>query len=162
MTSGPDDVAAIVALTTAAFRTTPQASGTEAQITDRLRAAGALILSLIAEQDGEMVGHAAFSPAMVGGTGGWFGLGPISVRPDRHRKGIGSILLKAGLDRLRETGALGCVLVGDPAFYGKLGFRSMPGLVCEGVPAENTMALAFGTVMPEGQIAFHPAFFGEI
>jgi putative acetyltransferase len=155
----PDDASAIAHLTTAAFLTLAEASGTEAAIVGALRKAGALTVSLIAEADGGTVGHAAFSPATVGGEEGWFGLGPISVRPDLQRSGIGSRLMQAGLADLRKKGAKGCVLVGNPAFYGRFGFRSMSGLLCEGVPAENTMALCFGAAMPKGEIAFHPAFF---
>ncbi len=154
------DEAAISAVTTAAFGTLAEASGTEAEIIDRLRAAGALSLSLVAERSGEIVGHAAFSPAVLGEAEDWSGLGPVSVRPDLHRQGIGSALMKEGLDRLRRLGAAGCIVVGDPAYYSRFGFRSFTRLVCEGVPAENTMALAFDATEPSGNMAFHPAFFG--
>lgn len=158
----PGDEAAIAVLTTAAFRGAPYADGTEAEIPGRLRAAGALTLSLIAELAGEMVGHAAFSPAHVDENGGWFGLGPISVRPDLQGNGIGSRLMETGLSRLVEIGAKGCLLVGNPAFYCRFGFRSIDGLVCEGVPAENTMALCFGAETPKGRMVFHPAFFSAV
>jgi putative acetyltransferase len=157
------DVDAIAALTAAAFVGKPYSDGSEAAIVARLRRAGALTLSLIAVDAGTIVGHAAFSPAgLDGAVGAWYGLGPISVIPDRQRSGIGSALLRQGLERLRRIGAAGVVLVGDPAFYGRLGFATSPGLSCEGVPDENAMALVFDGSQPAGKMRFHPAFFGDI
>ena len=104
----PEDAAAIAALTERAFSGMPYASGSEAEIPARLRAAGALTQSLIAESAGELIGHAAFSPAVLDNDPNWFGLGPVSVEPELQRSGIGSALIKAGLDRLRQTGAPGC------------------------------------------------------
>ncbi len=158
----PEDAAAIAALTEIAFTGMPYASGTEASIPARLRAAGALTLSLIAESDGEIVGHAAFSPATLGKDTDWFGLGPVSVHPDQQRSGVGSALIRSGLDRLRQLGAPGCVVVGDPAYYKRFDFRSSPELTCPGVPEENTMALSFTDTAPTGEMAFHPAFFDAL
>lgn len=156
----PDDAPAIAELTTAAFLTAAHSAGTEAAIVDGLRAAAALTLSLVAEEDGVLVGHAAFSPVVLGGREGrWYGLGPLSVLPARQRSGIGSSLVGAGLDRLRGLGAAGAVLVGDPAFYGRLGFHAAEGLVCEGVPDRFVLARAFGDEPARGAIGFHPAFF---
>ncbi len=155
----PEDAAAIAALTTRAFSGMPYASGSEAGIPARLRAAGAMTLSLVAESEGELVGHAAFSPAVLGNDSNWLGLGPVSVKPELQRSGIGSAVIKAGLDRLRQTGAPGCVVVGDPAYYTRFGFASASGLTCPGVPEANTMALSFTNTAPKGEMAFHPAFF---
>ena len=110
------DIDAIRALTETAFKTAPHADGTEHLIIDRLRAAGALTLSLVAEVDGVVAGHVAFSPVTVSdGSAGWYGLGPISVDPSRQGEGIGGKLIREGLDRLKALGATGCVLLGDPA-----------------------------------------------
>jgi len=158
----PEDTAAIAALTEAAFRGMAYASGTEAGIPARLRAAGALTLSLVAESDGEIVGHAAFSPASLGGDSNWYGLGPVSVTPDRQRSGIGSALIEAGLEHLHALGVAGCVVVGDPAYYARFGFASALGLTCPGVPEANTMALSFTDTAPKGEMAFHPAFFDAL
>ncbi len=157
----PADSDAIRALTTEAFATAPHSSGTEAAIVDGLRAAGALTLSLVAVEDGEIVGHVAFSPVTVDGAErGWFGLGPVSVRSSRQRGGIGSGLIREGLRRLREMGADGCVLLGDPAYYGRFGFANDPALVLEGVPPEYFMRLGFGGEMPAGTVRYHAAFDG--
>jgi putative acetyltransferase len=157
----PADAAAIRALTTEAFAAAPHSSGTEAAIIDGLRAAGALTLSLVAVEDSEIVGHVAFSPVTIDGAErGWFGLGPVSVRPDRQRGGVGSELIRDGLQRLREIGAGGCVLLGDPGYYGRFGFAADPALVLEGVPPEYFMRLAFGAGVPAGTVRYHAAFDG--
>lgn len=157
----PADTEAIRALTTEAFATAPHSSGTEAAIVDALRAAGALTLSLVAVEDGEIVGHVAVSSVTIDGAErGWFGLGPVSVRSSRQRGGIGSELIREGLRRLRAMGAAGCVLLGDPAYYGRFGFTNDPALVLEGVPPEYFMRLGFGAEPPAGTARYHAAFDG--
>lgn len=155
------DHAAIAELTTAAFLTAAHASGNEAAIVRELRAAGALTLSLVAvdRSSGEVVGHAGFSPVETDMLGRWFGLGPLSVMPNRQRSGIGSALVRSGLAQLSEIGAAGVVLVGTPAFYGRLGFSVRTGLACEGVPDMYVQSLAFDEPPAWQPIAFHPAFF---
>lgn len=157
-----DDVDAITALTLAAFTGHPYSRQTEPLIVRSLRTAGALRLSLVASLEGELIGHAAFSPVAIDGrTGGWLGLGPLSVAPRWQRRGVGSALVRSGLRRLSERGAAGCVLVGDPAYYGRFGFAPRPGLVLPGVPARHFMALALpggADALPTGTVAFHAAF----
>lgn len=153
------DAEAIGAVTAAAFRSAPHASGTEASIVATLRRAGALALSLVAEGDEGVVGHVALSPVSISdGTPGWFGLGPISVAPEWQHRGIGARLMREALRLLRERGAAGCVLVGDPAFYGRFGFRAEPGLVLPDVPPEYFQALTFGLPLPRAGVTFHEAF----
>jgi putative acetyltransferase len=155
----PADADAIDAVTVAAFRDAPHAAHTEQFIVRALREAGALTVSLVAELDGAVVGHVAASPVeLSNGAGGWFGLGPLSVRPDLQGRGIGSRLMAAVLQRLRELGAGGCVLVGDPAYYRRFGFRPESGLVLPEVPAEYFQALSLGGPIPEATAAFHPGF----
>jgi putative acetyltransferase len=154
-----DDFAAIHALTEQAFRGHPHSDGSEPLIVQRLRAAGALTLSLVAEVDGALVGHVAVSPVAISdGTPGWYGLGPISVTPDRQRQGVGSALMRAALARLAAQGAAGCVLLGDPAWYGRFGFAARAGLVYPGPPADHFMALPLGGAVPQGVVSYHPAF----
>ena len=154
----PSDAAGISALTTEAFRTMPHAQGDEASVIERLRAAGALRLSLIAEDDAGLLGHVAASDVAIDGRLGWVGIGPISVDPPRQGQGIGSALMRAALDRLRAGGAKGVVLVGDPGFYGRFGFAARAGLAVKGVAAEYVLALPFGDEEPSGTIVFHKAF----
>ncbi len=153
------DVPAITALTEAAFLNAPHTGHTEHFIVNALRRAGQLTLSLVAERDGVVVGHVAVSPVSVSdGATGWYGLGPISVLPALQGQGIGSALMHAALDGLRARGAAGCLLVGDPAYYTRFGFRPVPGLVYPGIPPEYFMALAFGVSIPQGTVSFHAAF----
>jgi len=155
----PADVAAIRALTEAVFTDAPHSSHTEHLIIDALRAAGALTLSLVAETDGGIVGHVAISPVTISdGSQYWFGLGPVSVLPSYQRQGIGSQLIKRILSALRENGAAGCVVLGDPAFYRRFGFKPESGLVLPDVPAEYFQALSFGTDVPRGELSYHQGF----
>lgn len=153
------DIAAISDVTAAAFATLEISDHTEQFVIDRLRAAGALSISLVAVLDDRIVGHIAFSPvAMSDGTPGWFGLGPVSVLPRYQRRGIGGALISEGLSRIRETGARGCCLVGHPGYYGRFGFGNTPDLSHEGVPPEAFFALSFDGRMPRGTVSFHDAF----
>jgi putative acetyltransferase len=157
----PDDVGVIRTLTETAFKTAPHADGTEHLIIDRLRAAGALTLSLVVEADGVVVGHVAFSPVTVSdGSPDWYGLGPISVDPARQGEGIGSKLVHEGLAQLKTLGAAGCVLLGDPAYYGRFGFAPDPKLTLDGVPPEYFMRVAFSPVYGGGTVSYHPGFYG--
>ena len=76
------DADAIRALTTAAFTDHPHSDGSEPRIIDALRDAKALTISIVTELEGQIVGHAAFSPVEWCDQAGWFGLGPVSVHPD--------------------------------------------------------------------------------
>lgn len=156
----PCDAEAIGAVVTAAFAQALHASGTEAAIVDALRAAGALTISLVAEdEDGAVMGHVAFSPVTIDGRQiGWFGLGPVAVRPDRQRGGVGQALIRAGLDRLKAQGAQGCVVLGEPAYYGRFGFRSDPGLRYRDAPVAYFQRLDFGSGRPTGMAGYPQAF----
>ena len=157
----PGDEEAIGDLTARAFSDMPFSDGSEPAIIDRLRQAGGLSLSIVAEDRGTIVGHVAFSPVAVSdGSVDWYGLGPISVDPERQRSGIGSRLVVDGLDRLRAIGAAGCVLLGDPGFYGRFGFSAVPDLILPDVPADHFLAVAFSPVYAAGTVSYHPAFYG--
>ncbi len=156
------DPPAIEAVTRAAFRNAPHANRTEQVIVRALRETGRLTLSLVAEAAGTVVGHVAVSPVSVSdGTPGWFGLAPLSVAPEWQRRGIGSRLVRKALRLLRERGAAGCVLLGDPAFYGQFGFRAEPGLILPDVPSAYFQALSFGPSLPHGLVAYDVAFEAE-
>lgn len=153
------DIEAITAVTVAAFKTLPISNQTEHHIVAALRRAHALTISLVAELDGNVVGHIAFSPVRISdGTPRWYGLGPFSVLPAYQRRGIGKALIREGLERLKARHARGCCLVGYPDYYRPLGFRNIPGLVHQGVPAEVFMALVLDGDVPQGTVTFHPAF----
>ena len=153
------DVGAITEVTIAAFKTLEISNHTEQFIIEALRAAAALTVSLVAEADGRVVGHVAFSPVTISdGTRNWYGLGPVSVLPEYQRKGIGKALIEEGLSRLKKLNAQGCCLVGHPDYYRRFGFKSVPGLVHEGVPQEVFFALSFGGHSPQGFVIFHEGF----
>jgi putative acetyltransferase len=154
-----DDAAAITEVTVAAFLTLKVSGLTEHFIIEALRKAGALTISLVAELDGNVVGHVAFSPVtMSDGTPDWYGLGPVSVLPLYQRMGIGKALIREGLSRLKDLGAKGCCLVGHPQYYRKFGFENIADLVLEGVPPEVFFALSFDGRIPQGKVTFHEGF----
>ena len=153
------DVGAITEVTVAAFRTLKISNHTEQFIVEALRAAKALAVSLVAEVDGRIVGHIAFSPVAISdGTRGWYGLGPVSVLPEYQSQGIGKALIREGLSRLKDLHARGCCLVGHPEYYRKRGFGNVQGLVLEGVPPEVFLALPLEGKAPQGSVMFHEGF----
>lgn len=154
-----DDTRHITEVTVAAFKSLEISNHTEHFIVEALRDAGVLTLSLVAEIDGRVVGHVAFSPITISnGTNDWYGLGPISVLPIYQRKGIGKALIQEGLSRLKQRGAKGCCLVGHPEYYKKFGFENVAGLALTGVPDEVFFALSFDGHYPQGNVAFHEGF----
>ena len=155
----PQDIEAISRLTEAAFRHEEYSSHTEHFIVNALRRTGQLSISLVAAEHDEILGHVAISPVSISsGVTGWYGLGPISVRPDRQGKGIGSALMWAALQQLRQQGAAGCVVLGDPAYYGRFGFKAHPGLELPDVPPEYFQALSFTGELPVGVVKYAAAF----
>jgi len=155
----PTDVDAIDAVTTAAFLAAPHTDHTEQFIVKALREAGKLTVSLVAEVDGEVVGHVAASPVSISdATSDWHGLGPVSVLPAYQGRGVGSRLVREALRALRESGAFGCVVLGEPGFYGRFGFRAEPGLVLPNLPPEYFQAVSFGAAMPSGNVSYDESF----
>ena len=153
------DIEVITEITKLAFENHPYSRNTEQFIINALRAANALTISLVAEIDGKLVGHIAFSPVTFSdGSKNWYGLGPISIRPACQKQGIGTKLVNEGLNLLKDLGAEGCVLVGDPKYYIRFGFKGPNELKHEGVPQENFLALPFYNRIPKGTVQFHRAF----
>jgi predicted N-acetyltransferase YhbS len=153
------DFDAVHQLVIIAFKTQPHACGREQFLMDALWTTGATTVALVTDDASAIVGQAAFSKVMVGGKDiGWHGCGPVSVLPERHKQGIGSALMRAGLQRLRALGSKGCVVVGDPVYYTRFGFENTDAMSLPGVPAENFMALSFGGMIPKGTVEFDRAF----
>lgn len=155
----PGDEETIFALTQRAFDGMAFSDGTEPYIIDKLRADGDLALSLVAVEAGKIIGHIAISPVTISdGARGWFGLGPVSVWPDRQRAGIGSTLIRRAIADLRERSAKGIVLLGSNDYYPRFGFRHEPQLRYPGPPAQYFQCLLLDGQLPSGEVQYTPAF----
>ena len=153
------DFTAVHELVIAAFKTLPIACGREQFLMDELWRSGAATVALVAEEDGMVVGQAAFSKMLVGGADvGWHGCGPVSVLPERHKQGIGSALMREGLNRLRALGSKGCAVVGHSDYYPRFGFAATDAMRLPDVPPEAFMVIRFDGDMPSGEVEFDKAF----
>jgi putative acetyltransferase len=148
----PGDGAAIRNLTMLAF-----GGRVEAEIIDALRTACPGLVSLVAVENGRIVGHILFSPVIIEGKNGTIsgmGLGPMAVLPDHQRQGIGTDLVRHGLARLRTWGQPFVVVLGHPGYYPRFGFvpASRYGLASqrEGVPDEAFMVVVFDEQIMKG------------
>ena len=95
----------------------------EARLVDLLRAADRLAASLLAEDDGSVVGHVAVSPVTVASGPTGAGIGPVAVLAPQRRRGIAAELVRAALRACPGAGFGGAVVLGDPAYYARFGFR---------------------------------------
>lgn len=153
------DIAAIELITVAAFRNAAHASHTEQFIVRALRSSGQLSVSLVAVEHGNVIGHVALSPiAISSGVPNWYGLGPISVSPTHQGQGVGSRLITQALARIRTLDASGCVVLGDPDYYAKFGFKPVRSLVLLGALPQYFQALSFAGPVPSGTVSYHEAF----
>ena len=96
----------------------------EADIVDALREKSGSLISLVAEAEGEIVGHILFSPVSLANQPAvsLMGLGPMAVLPAYQRRGIGSALVRRGLEMCRDRGCAGVVVLGHARFYPRFGF----------------------------------------
>lgn len=155
----PSDIDAIHRLTEIAFAPMPFSNGSEPAIIRELRRSGDLTLSLVADSDGDIVGHVAFSPVKINGKqDAWFALGPIAVDPDRQRQGIGRSLVDRGLSELDARGAKGCVVVGNPDVYRGMGFESDGTLRYGTLDTRYVQRIVMAGAAPHGTIGFARAF----
>ena len=155
----PEDITAISEVTIAAFSDHPISNHTEQFIINALRCANVLTISLVAEIDGKIVGHVAFSPIKISdGSTDWYGLGPVSVLPELQKQGIGTALILKGISMLKEIGGQGCALVGYPDYYKRFGFKNNPDLIHEGIPQEVFLVLPFYENIAKGKVEFHEGF----
>jgi len=154
----PSDAVTIAQIIRDAFAGAPHSSGTEAEIVNALRRGDALTLSLVAVQNDEIVGHLAISPVSLTDAEGWYGLGPVSVTPQQQRSGIGTQLIREALWRLKEMGANGCVVLGEPAYYQRFGFRYEPKVTFADVPPPYFQIQSFNGEQVSGSVAYHAAF----
>jgi len=137
------DLNAISELNAAAF-----AEHGETVSFDQFRAKRDDILSLVAEEDGELLGHVLFSPVTLetpAGALAGMGLGQLAVRPKNQGQGIGTRLSEAGIEQLRRTGCPFIIVIGHAAYYPRFGFErgSLHDFRCQwkGIPDETFMVL---------------------
>jgi putative acetyltransferase len=157
----PGDVDGVRRVNEAAFETR-----TEADLVDLLREEASLLISLVADDEGEIVGHILFSPVdlLTHPDAKIMGLAPMAVLPAHQRRGIGSALVWAGLDACRQGGFGAVIVLGHAAYYPRFGFQpaSRFGIGCDyEVPDEVFMALELdgGTLSGKsGTIRYHEAF----
>lgn len=155
----PEDVESIYVLTASAFERAKHTSHTEHFIVNALRREGLLTVSLVAIENDKVIGHVAISPVTISPEAtGWYGLGPISVAPHRQGLGVGTTLVKSALADLQDKGAAGCVVLGEPEYYGRFGFRTQPNLKLLGVHQEYFQALSFNGDLPSGTVQYHKSF----
>ena len=159
----PADVSAIHALHTAAFE-----KSVEADLVDALRTAAEPLVSLVADDDGEIIGHILFSPVTLSGYSDAkiMGLAPMAVHPTKQRHGVGSALIVAGLERCKELGYGAVVVLGHRAYYPRFGFQ--PSVRC-GIKSEYDVpddVFMIKEIEPRylegksGTIRYHSAFAG--
>ena len=119
----------------------------EAKLADKLRQACADHLSLVAEENGVIVGHIMFTPVLIKNDKNIQGMGlaPMAVLPERQHQGIGTQLVKSGLQILKEKGCPFVIVLGHPEYYPRFGFQPASRLNIksqwEGVPDAAFMIL---------------------
>lgn len=157
----PQDIPTIRAVNAAAFETSA-----EADLVDKLRGAVAPFISLVAEVDERVVGHILFTPVEVAGAKPWqaIALGPMAVLPRRQNSGIGTRLVKAGLDACRGAWQDVVFVLGHPQFYPRFGFKRMSdfGITCEFEAPDDVLMVAEltpGAIAGRvGEVRYHPLF----
>jgi putative acetyltransferase len=160
----PEDREPIRALHRAAF-----GGEGEGRLVDRLREDGLVVVSLVAVEAGEVVGHALFAELPIEPDGGGVlhgvALAPLAVLPARQRRGIGSALVRRGLALCRERGRALAVVVGDPAYYGRFGFSAELARRLRAPwagPFMTALELAPGSLPPGMATARYPDAFGLV
>ncbi|MGB2897276.1 MAG: N-acetyltransferase [Anaerolineales bacterium] len=156
-----NDRDAVFAVNVSAFETP-----SEAVLVDVLRKQAKQVVSLVAEDNGDIVGHIMFSPVVLSGYPdlNMMGLAPLAVAPEQQGKGTGSALVRAGLEQCRQLGVVAVVVLGHPAYYPRFGFSpsSRFGIDSEyEVPEDVFLALELepeALMGKTGRVKFHAAF----
>ena len=144
----PDDISAVREVNRRAF-----GQQQESNIVDALRTNGGALLSLVAMMDGRVVGHIMYSPVTLGDTVNGAALGPMAVRPEHQRQGIGTKLIETGNRKIKDAGYPFIIVVGHAEYYPRFGFRpaSKYGIKCEwDVPDEVFMVLMLDAAKMKG------------
>jgi predicted N-acetyltransferase YhbS len=124
-----------------------------------LRRDGDLLLSLIAVDGDKIIGQVTYSEAILSnGETGWMVIGPVAVDPARQGEGIGRALIAAGEQAMRDRGAKGITVLGDPELYARFGFEPNTPITLEGDLGPYLQVRSFGAAIPEATITYAPAF----
>lgn len=155
----PADHAAIRAVVHAAFGQTD-----EAELVERLRAAGDVMFELVEEDGGEIVGHILYSRLWADSINLYAALAPLAVRPDRQKSGVGKRLTAASLDTAKEFGVHAVIVLGHPEYYPKFGFSNDAAAKVKcpysGSPGLMALALEDGALDEALLVAYPDAFNG--
>jgi predicted N-acetyltransferase YhbS len=153
------DEAQIAAMMERAFLGHPYSDGDEADVIARLRDDGDLLLSLVAATQDQVIGQASYSAAQLSNKEeGWMVLGPIAVDPDFQGEGIGRTLIEHGEQAMRNMGAKGITVLGDPAIYARFGFAQHTPMKLDGALGEYLQVKSFGAEIPSATITYARAF----
>lgn len=155
----PGDHPAIAAVVEAAF-----GQPGEARLVGRLRADGDALFELVAVEADAVVGHVLFSRLWADRYEMFAALAPLAVRPDLQKTGLGSALVRAGLESAKEFGAHGVIVLGHPAYYPRFGFSAETAAKVSspyaGQPAFMALALEPGAFDAPMTVAYPDAFGG--
>ena len=155
----PADHPAIRRVISAAFE---RGASVEAVIVDGVRAEGAALLELVADEAGAVVGHVLFSRMTCAPPKLIAGLGPLAVHPEHQRRGAGGALARAGLEACRRRGVEAALVLGHPGYYCRFGFTAAAAAAIRsryaGSPAFMAIELAPGALMSDIDIAYPSAF----
>ncbi|TGQ07938.1 MULTISPECIES: N-acetyltransferase [unclassified Mesorhizobium] len=134
----------------------------EAGLVDALVTGGDAVVELVAEEDGQVVGHILFSRLYVQNGGKRFAavaLAPLAVEPSFHGTGIGGALIREAHVRLKEAGETLAVVLGDPTYYGRFGYAHDRAAKFESeYQGEALQALAWGDAPETGRLVYATAF----
>lgn len=136
----------------------------EAGLVDALVTGGDAVTELVAEEDGQVVGHILFSRLFVEADGAKFpavALAPLAVEPSFHGTGIGGALVREAHVRLKEAGETLSVVLGDPEYYGRFGYDHQRAAGFESdYQGDALQAVAWGDAPANGRLVYAPAFSG--
>ena len=136
----------------------------EARLVDMLRADGDVVLELVALNEGVLVGHILFSRLTLESGEercDAVALAPVAVLPTRQRSGIGAALIETAHQMLRKQGERLCIVLGDPAYYGRFGYtHARAAGFASDYQCEALQALAWGEAPHEGRLVYAAAFEG--
>lgn len=156
------DAPTIEKVISTAFLNAEHTNHNEQFIVRNLRESNHLSISLVAydKPTNTIIGHAAISSIKIStGHENWYGLGPVSVLPQYQRNGIGSLLIERALEILQNYyHAAGCVVLGNPGYYTRFGFRTVSSLKLAGVPSECFLAITWHEPTPTAMVSYHEAF----